>query len=1147
MAGAQRNPAHRLSPFYHHHQHPLVFVRSAVVGAALCLAMTPLYVAALLLPLSLAFGEIITAQRRDLARPTHTLLSTHGVPLSSPKQRIRHEQQLDAELLDIVLVASVDGKFHAMNRKTGQTLWSMGGTAASTTQSGASIVPSTLGPLVRTVHPEFDPDLADELHQETYIIEPQSGDIYVMATPDSPLLRFPFSMPELVDISPFSFPDREDRRVFVGRKETSLVLLELETGRIKATLNSECPWDPFEDFQDDPDYVDLDELEGSKPKPKPPTEIFIGRTDYHISIYTRPKPGLPPPPAQNLSFSAYGPNNQDNIDQSNYHRTPDNAYIQGLPNGNIMSFKAADAAPLLWMRQFSSPVVAVFDVLQKPSPHAHGSHTFALLQPRPGLQDILPSMDMDKALENLPNSQNAFVGMVEETGSLFAMSPLRYPLVAFGDSHTAPRRFLDPPPLPDDIDDITRIRKQMEREKERERLFSNDGCYAGSSERRCLIGIRPLEGGDGEGPESRLRRLLNGAPSPFPQLPPAEDDNDTKRAPSRHTEPADELRRPEPSTHTRKWLIDAFLLTAFGAFTVWFGLSMMKNFAKGSGSVAIPSASETSKLEPVHIAETGSSEPVEQLPTPQLTPGSESLPAVLDEPAKPVPTQAPETDNEEGERSEVDPTTTPKKKVRRGNRGGAGKKKKAAAVVVDEPTVSPSSSLVIESKPIVTTPSLVVSETILGFGSHGTVVFQGSLQGRAVAVKRLLQDFVTLAAREVSILQDSDDHPNVIRYYYQEAHSNFLYIALELCPCSLADIIETPDREAVRPLAIAFEPKKALGQLTGGLRHLHALKLVHRDIKPQNILVSSTGKMLISDFGLCKRLDVDQTSFLPTANGAMGAGTVGWRAPEILRGEVKLDEINDEGSIGSSRGSGGTVTGGSTGSVGSGGPVTGKPTRLTKSVDIFALGCLFYYVLSNGGHPFGDRYEREMNILKNEKNLEALERFGEEGSEAGHLIEAMLDPEARERPDTTSCLVHPFFWNPGRRLNFLQDASDRFEVMCRDPKDANLLSLEKGAQKIVGNDWHSRLDKIFIENLGKFRKYDGKSVQDLLRALRNKKHHYQDLPESVRRHLGSMPEGYLAYFTRRYPHLVMHVHRVIGETSLRTESMFRSYYELAEA
>jgi Ribonuclease 2-5A len=58
--------------------------------------------------------------------------------------------------------------------------------------------------------------------------------------------------------------------------------------------------------------------------------------------------------------------------------------------------------------------------------------------------------------------------------------------------------------------------------------------------------------------------------------------------------------------------------------------------------------------------------------------------------------------------------------------------------------------------------------------------------------------------------------------------------------------------------------------------------------------------------------------------------------------------------------------------------------------------------------------------------------------------------------------------------------------MEREPREAGLVALETGAFDIVGADWHKRLDKVFIENLGKYRKYQGASVQDLLRALRNK-------------------------------------------------------------
>lgn len=784
------------------------------------------------------------------------------------------------------------------------------------------------------------------------------------------------------------------------------------------------------------------------------------------------------------------------------------------------------------------------------------------------------------------------------------MSPDHYPLVVFGGPERYTQgRLLDAPGHGDDdddedgrvptaVDEITRLRKQRQRMDERKREACSDSS-AGLRDRRCLVGVRRLE--DGDGHESRMRRLLDG---------PVRGDVGSEVL-SNGSTPVDEeegevleeepgLGRVTGLKEARRFWEAVVVSVVVGILSVWFVVGRFKRKVEKRLRVLVEEE-DRRKVEEDVMTPTPSTSTAE-VPTTPSTAGPVDIKEPVQSPIMNGFKDSPKSKDaaqllppiaDDGEESggdgegDNDPVATPSK--RKGRRGKRGKKKKAGAIpggggaaeeVEEEKKLNgaahvngsavvkevetpppPQTSLVITSspKPPPTGPSLIVSDTILGFGSHGTVVFQGSLQGRAVAVKRLLQDFVTLASREVSILQESDDHPNVIRYYYQEAHANFLYIALELCPASLADIIESPDRDQFRDIAISFDPKKALKQIAGGLKHLHALKLVHRDIKPQNILVSTskvggkTGnnnyRMLISDFGLCKKLDVDQTSFYPTANGAMGAGTVGWRAPEILRGDVKLDEVTDEHSL-SSRGSTSTING----SVSSGGaPTTGKRTRLTKSVDIFALGCLFYYTLTNGGHPYGDRFEREVNIMKNAKNLDGLATFGEEGTEASDLITQMLDPEASERPDTTTCLLHPFFWDSSRRLNFLQDASDRFEIMCRDPKDPNLLNLEKDAINIVGPDWHARLDRAFTENLGKFRKYDGKSVQDLLRALRNKKHHYQDLPENVKRSLGPMPDGFLAYFTRRYPRLFLHVHAVIKNTGLCSEPMFRAYFELPES
>ncbi|KAI9099768.1 kinase-like domain-containing protein [Phlyctochytrium arcticum] len=446
--------------------------------------------------------------------------------------------------------------------------------------------------------------------------------------------------------------------------------------------------------------------------------------------------------------------------------------------------------------------------------------------------------------------------------------------------------------------------------------------------------------------------------------------------------------------------------------------------------------------------------------------------------------------------------------------------------------------------------SLTVSEDIIGYGSHGTVVYKGTFEGRDVAIKRLLLDFYDVADHEVQILQQSDHHPNVVRYYFREKNEGFMYIALELCPASLHDVFEKSNIQHCADIRMQLKPSNVLYQIMSGIHHLHMLKIVHRDIKPQNILVTHSKnnrqpRILISDFGLGKRLADDQSSFHNTHVTA--GGTVGWRAPECIL--AQQEGVANESESSDSSSGWVTLNGSALPTPPSEKPtpkLAGKPIRITKAVDVFSAGCVFYYVLTGGGHPFGDRFSREINILKGNFRLDKLDAFGVVGHEAKDLIRRMIVRDPTKRIDATRVLLHPYFWTPAQRLGFLTDASDRLEIEERDPPSPLLKVLERGAQKVIGPDWYRRIDRMLSDNLGKYRKYDGASVRDLLRALRNKKHHFQDLPPAVQTALGSPPDNFLTYFTSRFPALLLHVYHVVADTKLRSEPMFQQYFELKD-
>ncbi|XP_012320163.1 serine/threonine-protein kinase/endoribonuclease IRE2 isoform X1 [Aotus nancymaae] len=386
---------------------------------------------------------------------------------------------------------------------------------------------------------------------------------------------------------------------------------------------------------------------------------------------------------------------------------------------------------------------------------------------------------------------------------------------------------------------------------------------------------------------------------------------------------------------------------------------------------------------------------------------------------------------------------------------------------------------------------------VLGRGAGGTFVFRGQFEGRAVAVKRLLRECFALVRREVQLLQESDRHPNVLRYFCTEQGPQFHYIALELCRASLQEYVENPDLDRG-----GLEPEVVLQQLMSGLAHLHSLHIVHRDLKPGNILITGSdsqglGRVVLSDFGLCKKLPAGRCSF--SLHSGI-PGTEGWMAPELLQ--------------------------------------LLPPDSPTSAVDIFSAGCVFYYVLSGGSHPFGESLYRQANILTGVPCLAHLEEEVHDKVVARDLVGAMLSPLPQARPSAAQVLAHPFFWSRAKQLQFFQDVSDWLEK--ESEQEPLVRALETGGCAVVRDNWHEHISMPLQTDLRRFRSYKGTSVRDLLRAVRNKKHHYRELPVEVRQALGQVPDGFVQYFTNRFPRLLLHTHHAMR--SCASESLFLPYY-----
>ena len=174
----------------------------------------------------------------------------------------------------------------------------------------------------------------------------------------------------------------------------------------------------------------------------------------------------------------------------------------------------------------------------------------------------------------------------------------------------------------------------------------------------------------------------------------------------------------------------------------------------------------------------------------------------------------------------------------------------------------------------------------VGEGAFGTVFRAlNRVTGQEVALKKIrVRDIRVLppnALRELNALRCLD-HPHVVPLLGMHTHGANLVLAMPFVPCNLASILAA--RDAPLPEAHAACLSRMLLE---GLHAIHTQGLLHRDLKPGNLLLDASGALLIADFGQA-RLRPNPSS-AEAASLSHAVATRWYRAPELLFGARRYD------------------------------------------------------------------------------------------------------------------------------------------------------------------------------------------------------------------------------------------------------------------
>jgi len=178
-------------------------------------------------------------------------------------------------------------------------------------------------------------------------------------------------------------------------------------------------------------------------------------------------------------------------------------------------------------------------------------------------------------------------------------------------------------------------------------------------------------------------------------------------------------------------------------------------------------------------------------------------------------------------------------------------------------------------------------ERFLGQGGFAWVFAGRELDGTPVAVKILMPRYAGDPQFESRFRNEAEtaaklQHPNIIRIRFVARSGSYVYFAMDLCSDSLAARLE---REGPLP---EVDIVRVARDVARALQFAHAQGVMHRDLKPDNILLHSDGRAVLSDFGIARAV----SGYVASTGVNMTIGTPQYLSPEQAQGrplDARLD------------------------------------------------------------------------------------------------------------------------------------------------------------------------------------------------------------------------------------------------------------------